>query len=222
MSFSRNGKHVKSNPDKINFFPVGYVLVTVTNSDPSLEWGVWTSLGSGKTLVGVDPNDADYNTVEKTGGSKTRSLISDNIPSHNHTASSNSSSSSTTTTSVSVKSTFSGTSGWAQFGTRCDSKYGGYNRIQGANASAGDTGITVSNPGNVSTRMAADFSGETSAQGICRINITPKGTISNTVTPSSSTTTTTTTTTTIENTGSGTGFDIKNPYITVYFWKRIN
>lgn len=38
----------------------------------------------GRSLVGVDPDDTDFNVVGKTGGEKTHTLTVDEIPSHNH------------------------------------------------------------------------------------------------------------------------------------------
>jgi len=38
----------------------------------------------GRSLVGVDPDDEDFNVVGKTGGEKTHTLTIDEMPSHNH------------------------------------------------------------------------------------------------------------------------------------------
>ena len=38
----------------------------------------------GRVLVGVDPDDTDFNVVGKTGGEKTHTLTIDEMPSHNH------------------------------------------------------------------------------------------------------------------------------------------
>lgn len=54
-------------------FPVGSIFVTVSASNPAtlLGYGTWTAFGTGRVLVGIDPSDADFDTVEETGGSKT-------------------------------------------------------------------------------------------------------------------------------------------------------
>lgn len=44
------------------------------------EWGP----GRGKTLIGNDPNDPDFDTIGKTGGEKKHTLTIDELPSHNH------------------------------------------------------------------------------------------------------------------------------------------
>lgn len=68
--------------DKI--YPVGSIYVSVNASAP-FERGTWVSFGSGKCLVGVDTTQTEFNTVEKTGGEKTHTLTTQEMPSHNHT-----------------------------------------------------------------------------------------------------------------------------------------
>ena len=61
----------------LNEFPIGTVLITVTNSNPSnFTAGTWVSFGTGRTIVGVDTTQDEFNSVEKTGGSKSNT--------HNH------------------------------------------------------------------------------------------------------------------------------------------
>ena len=40
--------------------------------------------GTGRVPVGVDTSQTEFNTVQKTGGTKTHTLTVDQIPSHNH------------------------------------------------------------------------------------------------------------------------------------------
>lgn len=55
-------------------YPVGSIYMSVNNVNPStLFGGTWEAWGSGQVPVGVNTNDTDFNTVEKTGGSKTQS-----------------------------------------------------------------------------------------------------------------------------------------------------
>lgn len=53
-------------------YAIGDVYITTNSTDPSTKWSgtTWVKIAKGRTLVGVDENDADFNTVEKTGGSK--------------------------------------------------------------------------------------------------------------------------------------------------------
>lgn len=52
-------------------FPIGSTYVTQTNTNPStiLGFGTWERL-KGKVVVGLDEDDADFNQINKTGGSK--------------------------------------------------------------------------------------------------------------------------------------------------------
>lgn len=53
------------------YFPVGSLYLTVGSENPNNTiGGTWVRFGNGKTLVGVDTSDNDFNSVEKTGGSK--------------------------------------------------------------------------------------------------------------------------------------------------------
>ena len=180
--------YFKENVIKQNMFPVGYVMITTNDTNPSAQFGgTWINIGSGKTLVGVDTEDSDYNTVEKTGGSKTKTLITDNLPAHNHTASSSSSfEGNTATGSLSLLNEHVA---WlATFG-----------RISGVFKKAGTT--SSYQQGTV-TQTTID----STASATVDFSMKPSGTV--------------TTTTTTSNTGSGTAFDVKNPYLTVYFWKK--
>lgn len=65
--------------------PVGSLEINTSGTNPS-EYlgGEWESFGSGRTLVGVDSNDSDFDTVEETGGEKTHTLTTNEIPAHTH------------------------------------------------------------------------------------------------------------------------------------------
>lgn len=54
-------------------YPVGSIYITMDqNFLPGKTFGgTWVQFGAGKTLVGVDSADADFNTVRKMGGHKT-------------------------------------------------------------------------------------------------------------------------------------------------------
>ena len=66
-------------------FPVGSIFISVANTNPSTYLGgTWTAWGSGKVPVGVDTAQTEFNSVEKTGGEKTHTLTTTEIPSHHH------------------------------------------------------------------------------------------------------------------------------------------
>jgi len=54
-------------------YPVGSIYVSTLSTNPGtlLGVGTWAAFAAGKVLVGIDAEDADFDTVEKTGGSKT-------------------------------------------------------------------------------------------------------------------------------------------------------
>lgn len=53
-------------------------------------WQTWERWGNGKAVVGVDEDDTDFASAEKTGGEKTHKLATSEIPSHSHAISSDS------------------------------------------------------------------------------------------------------------------------------------
>jgi microcystin-dependent protein len=64
---------------------VGSIYISVNNVNPSVYFGgTWEAFATGKTLVGIDPNDTSFDTVEKTGGEKTHTLTVAEMPSHTH------------------------------------------------------------------------------------------------------------------------------------------
>ena len=67
-------------------YPVGsiYTSVVATNPATLLGVGTWAAFGAGKVMVGIDSGDSDFDTVEETGGTKTHTLTTSEIPSHNH------------------------------------------------------------------------------------------------------------------------------------------
>ena len=70
-------------------YPIGSIYISTQNTNPSTIFGgTWVAWGNGKVPVGVNTDDTDFNSSEKTGGSKTVSLNSNNLPSHNHSVNS--------------------------------------------------------------------------------------------------------------------------------------
>ncbi len=78
-------------------YPVGAIMPSTVNVNPGtyLTGTTWELFGAGKTLVGVDTTDDDFNAVEKTGGQKewlyththninSHTLTLSEIPIHKH------------------------------------------------------------------------------------------------------------------------------------------
>ena len=69
-------------------YPVGSIYTSVAGTNPSTFFGgQWNPFGQGKVMIGVDSTDTDFDTVGNTGGAKTHTLITDEIPSHTHSMS---------------------------------------------------------------------------------------------------------------------------------------
>ena len=67
------------------FFPIGSVYISVVNTNPSTWFGgTWDQFGQGRTLVGVNTSDTDFNAVEKIGGEKAHKLTVEELPDHHH------------------------------------------------------------------------------------------------------------------------------------------
>jgi hypothetical protein len=78
-------------------YPVGSIYMSVDSENPSSKFGgTWVAWGSGQVPVGVNANDTDFATVEKTGGAKSHSytpagtvgnhtLTIAEMPKHSHT-----------------------------------------------------------------------------------------------------------------------------------------
>ena len=78
-------------------YPVGSIYCTVETTNPQTAFGgTWVAFGSGSVMVGQQStahdstetgNDLDFNSREETGGSKTHTLTTDEMPAHTHTIS---------------------------------------------------------------------------------------------------------------------------------------
>ena len=70
-------------------YPVGSIYISVTDDTvakvQARYGGTWVSVSKGRTLVGVNPDESEFNTVEKTDGEKAHSLTISEMPAHRHT-----------------------------------------------------------------------------------------------------------------------------------------
>lgn len=67
-------------------FPVGSLYLSVVSTNPStlLGYGTWSAFGTGRTLVGIDATDPDFDTAQGTGGAKAHTLTEAEMPAHTH------------------------------------------------------------------------------------------------------------------------------------------
>jgi microcystin-dependent protein len=67
-------------------WPVGsiYESVLATNPATLLGVGTWTAHGAGRVTVAIDASQTEFDTVDETGGAKTVTLVTAELPIHNH------------------------------------------------------------------------------------------------------------------------------------------
>lgn len=67
-------------------FPVGSVFISVVSTNPAtlLGYGTWSAIAAGRVLVGINAGDPDFDTVKETGGAKTHTLTTTEMPAHTH------------------------------------------------------------------------------------------------------------------------------------------
>jgi len=70
-------------------WPIGAIYITIIDTNPAtvFGFGTWVAFGAGKTLVGFNSSETEFDTVEETGGVKTVTLTAaqSGLPSHAHT-----------------------------------------------------------------------------------------------------------------------------------------
>ena len=59
--------------------------MSINSTNPSVYFGgTWERIAKGRTLVGVDEDDTDFSASSITGGEKTHTLTTTEMPSHSH------------------------------------------------------------------------------------------------------------------------------------------
>lgn len=75
-----------------DIYPVGAIYLSVVNTSPAtLFGGTWAAIAAGRVLVGLNSGDADFDSAEETGGSKTvassaQTFSGNALASHQHDA----------------------------------------------------------------------------------------------------------------------------------------
>jgi hypothetical protein len=67
-------------------YPIDSIYTAIVSTNPAtlLGVGTWTAFATGRMLIGLDSGDTDFDTVEETGGAKTHTLTTAEMPSHTH------------------------------------------------------------------------------------------------------------------------------------------
>ena len=195
-------------------FPVGAIYMSTTSANPSTFWTgtTWQAFATGKTIIGIDTSDTDFNSVNKTGGSKEVVLTVPNLPIHNHTVGDN-----THTHSMNGVGDHSHTlndhahylpphqhgSGWGENNqTGYWGTYPGNSHI-GSCATDLDNNMFLTSPVDQWTNGAGAVGMSGSGEHSHTINATTHSH-------------------TLSNTGSNTAHSNLQPYVVTYIWKRIS
>lgn len=65
-------------------YPIGSIYMTTSTVSPAVLFGgTWERI-KGKCIVGVDEDDTDFSASSLTGGEKTHTLTTSEMPRHNH------------------------------------------------------------------------------------------------------------------------------------------
>lgn len=70
-------------------WPIGSIFIAAVSTNPAtlMGFGTWAAFGTGRTLVGLDAGQTEFDAVEETGGAKTHQLLTAELPVHSHTIS---------------------------------------------------------------------------------------------------------------------------------------
>lgn len=195
-------------------FPVGAIYMSTTSANPSTFWTgtTWQAFATGKTIVGIDTSDTDFNSVNKVGGSKEVVLTIPNLPTHNHTVGDNSHShtvngvedhSHTLNDHAHYLPPHQHGSGWGeQNQTGYWGNWPGKN-FRGSSSTDWDNNMFLTSPVDQWTNGAG------------AVGMSGSGAHSHTINA-------TTHSHTLSNTGSNTAHSNLQPYIVTYIWKRIS
>lgn len=174
-------------------YPIGSVYTSVNNRNPSI-WlgGTWVPFGAGRTLVGVDTGQSEFNSVEKPGGHKELQSHTHGLNNHVHSLNNH------THSVPNHVHTMQGA--------------GNHFHYLGINKSAVQKGTSYNKPNNFESGSTSYKSNTTgnhthtmNSSGSCTTGVNNGNTGGN----SGNTT----------STGGGNAGNLQ-PYITVFFWKR--
>ena len=78
--------HPGGGGNPIDAWPVGSIFIAVVSTNPNtlLGGGTWAAIAAGRMLIGLDSGDAAMDTPEETGGAKTHTLTTAEMPAHFH------------------------------------------------------------------------------------------------------------------------------------------
>lgn len=189
-------------------WPIGSVYIAVVSTNPAtlLGFGTWEAFAAGRVLVGLDSQQTEFDAAEETGGAKTHTLTSAEMPSHTHTQDAH------THTQNSHNHT-----------------QDSHNHTQDAHTHTQNAhSHTVTNVGSAATGGTANLTGANDTSSTTATAANATATNQNTTATNQATTATNQATTatnqnataTNQSTGGGGAHNNLQPYIVVHMWKR--
>lgn len=230
-----------------DIFPIGSIYMSIANINPAEYFGgTWERYAKGRTLVGVDENDATFKAVKATGGAKTHTLTTSEMPVHTHSQNSHNHTQNSHNHSQNAHG-HSGSSGSAgahtPSGSIATKSLTGYFYTRDAQLS--DHNLVLGSPGGVfgvsyeywsgshwavagsnaasyyKNKVSINASHNHSFSGNAVSAHSHSVTVnSNTASNNATTATNNSTTASNNNTGGGAAHNNLQPYITVYMWVR--
>lgn len=200
---------------------IGKLIFDTQNVNPAtyLGFGTWQLWGQGRVPVGINPNDSDFNAVEKTGGEKTHKLTVAELASHTHTFTGSAHTHTYAKTNSPTGGPSTNTSGSTVLTTNQIPSHShilsnGNNNVIAEGEGGDKAYITTTGQGYRKTKIASTGGGQGHTHTLS----------SHTHTTSTTSTNTGSTTQggTNSNTGSNTAHNNLQPYITCYIWKRVS
>lgn len=192
---ANTAEQVKVEMDAVTnkIYPVGSIYISVNNANPaSFFGGSWTAFATGRTIVGVDTSQGEFNSVEKAGGHKELQSHAHGLNNHVHSLNNH-----THTVPNHVHTMQRAGNHYHYLGINKDAVQKGTSYNKPNNFESGSTSYKSNTTGNHSHTM--------NSSGTC----TTGGNSGNTGGNSGNTT----------SAGGGNAGNLQ-PYITVYMWKR--
>lgn len=192
---ANTAEQVKVEMDAVTnkIYPVGSIYISVNNANPaSFFGGSWTAFATGRTLVGVDTGQSEFNSVEKPGGHKELQSHTHGLNNHVHSLNNH-----THSVPNHVHTMQGAGNHYHYLGINKDAVQKGTSYNKPNNFESGSTSYKSNTTGNHTHTM--------NSSGTC----TTGGNSGNTGGNSGNTT----------STGGGNAGNLQ-PYITVYMWKR--
>jgi microcystin-dependent protein len=135
--------------------PVGDLLLSTSPTNPSTRFPgtTWVAWGTGRVPVGINTADANFDTVEKTGGAKTVTLTAaeSGLPAHNHSQNSHNHSQNAHGHNINAKIGSSGT----QYGLVDSSTSGSSGAVSCTSTTATNNATTATNNANAAANASS-------------------------------------------------------------------